>query len=113
MPIEKAKKHFLGRDGHERLNCADAILKAFGELDEASRQTLCQGGGRAPGGECGALCAARTILSKKDPARAEELEKAFVELAGSGKCAEIRKLKKLSCLGCVEKAAELLHKLSA
>jgi hypothetical protein len=57
MPIEKAKKHFLGKEGHERLDCAQAILN----------------------------------------------------LAGSLKCDEIRKLKKLSCLGCVEKAAEFLH----
>jgi len=29
MPVEKAKKHFLEKEGHERLDCAKAILKAF------------------------------------------------------------------------------------
>ncbi|MFH1347950.1 MAG: hypothetical protein ABIH22_04590 [Candidatus Margulisiibacteriota bacterium] len=109
MPINKAKKHFLGKDGHERLNCADAILKAFTELDSTAKEALCKGGGRSPNGECGALCAAKYILKKHDPEKVAELESFFVDLAGSKKCDEIRGLKKLSCLGCVEKAAEYLH----
>jgi hypothetical protein len=35
----------------------------------------------------------------------EEFENFFKEKAGSLKCAEIRGLKKLSCLGCIEAAA--------
>ncbi len=109
MPIEKSKKHFLGKDGHERLNCADAILTAFGGLDESDKEKLCRGGGRSPDGECGALCAAKSILAKTNFDLVKEMEDEFIKLAGSKKCNEIRRLKKLSCLGCVEKAAELLH----
>ncbi len=45
MPIDKAKKHFLGSDGHERLNCAGAIIKAFTELDPKDKDLICKGGG--------------------------------------------------------------------
>lgn len=109
MPIEKAKKHYLGKDGHERLNCADAILKAFGELDNNTKESLCKGGGRSPDNMCGALCAAKSILQKKEPEKVNDLIKYFIDQAGSTKCDEIRSLRKLSCLGCVEKAAEYLH----
>ena len=109
MPIEKAKKHFLGKDSHERLDCARAILRAFAHLDPESKEILCKGGGRAPGGECGAFCAAAQLLSKKSPEKLKEFEEYFMQLAGSLKCDEIRNLRKLSCLGCVEKAAEFLH----
>jgi hypothetical protein len=109
MPIEKAKKHYLGKEGHERLDCARAILKAFEHLDPEMKETICQGGGRAPGNVCGAYCAAKQLLAKKNPARLKEFEEYFSALAGSLKCDEIRKLRKLSCLGCVAKAAEFLH----
>jgi len=109
MPIERAKNHYLGRKGHERLDCARAILKAFEHLDAETKDTLCKGSGRAPGGECGAYCAAKHLLAKKHPEKLKEFEEHFIKLAGSLKCDEIRKLRKLSCLGCVEKAAEFLH----
>lgn len=109
MSIEKAKNHFLGKAGHKRLNCAEAILKAFNELDPSEQESICKGGGRSPNNECGALCAAKSILREYDPEKVGELEVKFIEAAGSGKCDEIRKLKKLSCVGCVEKAARLLH----
>ncbi|MDD4179528.1 MAG: C-GCAxxG-C-C family protein [Candidatus Margulisbacteria bacterium] len=112
MPIEKAKKHYLGKDGHERLDCAQSILKAFAELDNADKESLCKGGGRAPGGECGAYCAAKHLLAKKNPDKLREFEDYFRQLAGSLKCNEIRQLRKLSCLGCVGKAAEYLHSSS-
>jgi hypothetical protein len=108
MPINKAKKHFLGQDKHERLNCADAILKAFGELDPKTKDRICKGGGKSPANLCGALCAAKAILEKEAPEKVKDLEKQFKHLAGSTKCDDIRSLKKLSCLGCVEKAAEFL-----
>ncbi|MFA4905142.1 MAG: hypothetical protein WC645_01420 [Candidatus Margulisiibacteriota bacterium] len=112
MPIEKAKKHFLGKEGHERLDCAKAILKAFEHLDPEMKETLCKGGGRAPGGDCGAYCAAKHLLVKNCPEKLNEFENHFENLAGSLKCDAIRKLRKLSCLGCVEKAAEFLHSRS-
>jgi hypothetical protein len=40
----------------------------------------------------------------------EALIHAFTEKAGSEKCQEIRKLKKLTCAGCIQLAAEELIK---
>ncbi|MBU0686841.1 MAG: C-GCAxxG-C-C family protein [Candidatus Margulisbacteria bacterium] len=113
MPIEKAKKHYLGKDNHERLNCAESILRAFPELSKDAKDSLCKGGGRAPGGKCGAYCAAKFILEKHAPEKLKEFENYFKNLAGSLKCDEIRRNRKLSCLGCVEKAAEYLHQHSS
>lgn len=110
MPIDKAKKHFLGKDGHERLNCAGSILTAFAELDRNTQDSISLGHGRAPDGECGAYYAAKFLLEKKYPEQKKGFEDYFTKLAGSTKCNKIRKLRKLSCLDCVEKAAEYLHK---
>ncbi len=107
--VEKAKKHYLGKEGHERLDCAQSILRAFSELDEKDKESLCKGGGKAPNGECGAFCAAKHLLTKRCPGKLKEFEAYFNEAAGSLKCDEIRKTRKLSCLGCVEKAAEYLR----
>lgn len=109
MPIEKAKKHFLGTDGHERLNCARSIFKAFSAMSEEDRNTLGHGGGKAPAGECGAYFAARHLLEKNNPEKLKEFEEYFTSLAGSTKCREIRRAKKIPCLECVEKAAVFLH----
>ncbi|MFH1361996.1 MAG: hypothetical protein ABIH69_05015 [bacterium] len=105
MSAIKAKKHFLGLDKHERLNCAAAVFKAFDQEGSCH----CQGGGHSPDGKCGAYCAAKCILEKKHPEKLQDFEKFFLDLAGSLGCREIKKLKKLSCLGCVEKSAEYLQ----
>jgi len=109
MPVNKAKNNYLGK-GTPRLNCAQAVIKAFEErfgLDEATfRKFAAYGGGNAPEGLCGAYCAARHLIELKAPDRLQEFESFFTEQAGSLKCSEIRKGRKLSCLGCVEKAAE-------
>lgn len=110
MPIEKAKNYFLGKNT-ERLDCARAILKAFAKSEAELKDCLCRGGGRAPGGECGAYCAAKYLLQKSAPEKLKDFEGYFSRLAGSLKCAEIRKLKKLSCLDCVGKAVEYLYKI--
>jgi len=83
----KAKKHFLGQENHERLNCADAVLKAF---DYASAH--CQGGGLSPNNECGAYCAAQHIIRQECPDKAGEFESFFLKQAGSLNCKEIRKM---------------------
>ena len=112
MSIEKAKKYFLGAPSHERLNCAQAVLKAFQEKfslpDEAVAEFKACGAGRAPGGSCGAFHAAKSVLEKHSPEKCKDLENKFTAEAGSTKCKEIRALRKLSCLGCIEKAAEIL-----
>jgi hypothetical protein len=105
MEKPDAAAYFRGEHGY---NCAQAILKAFAPsagfdqscLDRFSRF----GSGRAPGGECGALFAAKAILS--DSFAKQEVEKAFVASAGSTKCRAIRKSRTLSCEQCVQTAAE-------
>ncbi|HTY12619.1 MAG TPA: C-GCAxxG-C-C family (seleno)protein [Candidatus Omnitrophota bacterium] len=115
MSKEKALKHYTGREGHERLNCAQSVLAAFREKfgigPDTLRAYLGHGGGNAPGGVCGAYAAARHILEKHHPGKLKELDELFVREAGSIKCDEIRRARKLSCLGCVEKAADLIAKL--
>ena len=92
------------------LNCAQAVATAFqcvsGLTTERIANQAHSGGGRAPGGICGALHAALEVL-EKDVDR-EALAAEFAEIAGSSLCREIRKTKQTSCAGCVETAATLL-----
>jgi len=110
MAPEKAVKYFHGK---ERYNCAQAVLRGFQESHNATQEKIDEfkafGGGRAQGGLCGALFAAKTLA--KDSTDAERIEAEFVELAGALKCREIRKIAKLSCKECVFTAASLLAKV--
>ncbi len=112
MSVAKAKSNYTGQDGTRRLNCAESIVDAFQEkfpLPVEDRDLfLSCGGGRAPGGICGSLFAAKTLLGKHRPDKLAECERALEAQAGSVKCREIRALKKLSCVGCVEKIAEFM-----
>ena len=117
MPIEKAKKHYIGRE-LQKLNCAQSVIKAFEDRfhvsEEEFRKFAGYGGGGAPEGLCGAYCAAKHILEQHHPEKTAEFEEFFRSAAGGTlKCKEIRGLRKLSCLGCVEKSAEFVHKQKA
>lgn len=105
MPINKARNHFLGKDGCPRFNCAQSVLMAFGIEEKVIIDFQSQGSGRAPGGWCGAASAAAFLLNNK-----QSIETDFIDKAGSVTCRDIRKLKKLSCIGCVELATELVQK---
>ncbi len=109
MSVAKAVAHYKGEGGHQKLNCAEAVAVAFKEKFQLSDQDLSAfggcGGGRAPGGVCGAWHAARVLLARKDPARIKECEEAFQAEAGALQCREIRALKRLPCAGCVDRAA--------
>ena len=109
----KAKNHFLGKDGHVKLNCAQSVIKAYHDLFHASVQEVeafaAFGGGKAPEGVCGAYHAAWHLVSKDNSLKINQFEQDFINAAGSLKCKEIRSKRKLSCLGCVEKAADLLE----
>ncbi len=113
MSRELAKAHFLGKNGWKKLNCGQAVVRAFkdtyGVQDEMVARFEGFGGGRAPGGECGALHAAKVILGKSKADLQQACEDAFVADAGSPRCKDIRALRKLTCLGCVEKAAAFLE----
>jgi hypothetical protein len=97
--------------GKNKLNCAQAVLKAFqpafGTSDREIQAFKTAGDGRAPEGLCGALHAARHLL--QDPSLARELEALFERKGGSTRCKEIRKAKKLPCGDCVALAANFLQ----
>lgn len=115
MSVAKARECFLGKTSAGRLNCAQSVVCAFkGKFalpDAMVAEFAAYGGGKAPGGKCGAFYAARLILEKRAPDKLRGFEEAFVAQAGAMTCKEIRALRKLSCLGCIEKAAEWLESL--
>jgi len=108
MPVRSAVHSYT----NERLNCAQSILKAFRERKNISSDEITAarklGGGKAAKGTCGALHAALSLLD--DPEKKETVRKAFVEVAGSEQCREIRAKNLISCLQCVEVAARFLEK---
>ena len=113
MSVEKAKAHYSGKGGHGKLNCAEAIAYAFRGTyplaDTVVAGMAACGTGRAPGGECGALFAAKAALRDTHADKVKACSAAFAAQAGATRCKEIRALKKLPCLGCVETAAAFLE----
>ncbi|HEY5583228.1 MAG TPA: C-GCAxxG-C-C family (seleno)protein [Ruminiclostridium sp.] len=116
MSAIKAKNNYIGQGGCKRMNCAQSVLSAFKDkfdiedgLVEAFQSF---GGGRAPNGLCGAYYAVKYIVNKQqDEEKGVELEQYFLEQAGALECSNIKGLKKLSCVGCIEKSSEFLEKL--
>jgi hypothetical protein len=106
MPVKAAVHAYT----HERLNCAQSVLKAFQdrravpqhEIEDARRL----GAGRAAGGVCGALHAALLFVEAAE--EKEAVRQAFAQRAGSERCREIKKSKLLSCAQCVELASSLI-----
>lgn len=105
------KNHALERFRRppERMNCAEAVLCAYQTISGDTAIALSEmkrlGGGRVPGGLCGALHAACAIA----PDKAERLKARFAEIAGSIVCKEIRRAKQHPCEFCVSEAAQLLE----
>ncbi len=114
MPQRSAADHFLGKNGCPRLNCASSVAEAFKDRFPLEGKTVAPlsacGGGRAPGGLCGAFFAAKSILEIYVPHRLEESLEEMRQAAGSLLCREVKSLKKLPCHHCVELAAKLLAK---
>jgi len=94
--------------GSERNNCAQAVLKAYANLagvDQSCVERFARlGSGRAPQGECGALFAAKALLT--DQAARQTLHDEFTRAAGSAACRQIRQLGRLSCQQCGQTAAD-------
>lgn len=113
MRVGKARDLYLNKGGTGKMNCAQAIIGAFGDnfpvMPGGIEAFSGYGRGKAPGGECGAYHAARLILSKYDAGMVGKLEEAFSGKAGSTKCEEIRQTRKITCVGCVETAAEFIE----
>lgn len=87
-------------------NCAQAVMAGCGDPDRVADMADC-GGGRAPGGLCGALHAAMLIR----PDRAEALSRAFAEAVGDTTCRGIKTGPKTPCAVCVATAERLLSAL--
>ena len=108
MKAAEAKTLF---HGVEKLNCAQAVLKAFEKEHGVSEREIQaaskNGGGRAQNGLCGALHSARSLVNGVE--EQERLEGAFEAQAGALKCREIRELRRLSCKECVGLSAELVQ----
>jgi hypothetical protein len=98
--------------GEHRYNCAQAVLMAYAPaigVGGAYVERFSQyGSGRAPGGECGALFAAKAIV--EDAAARSEVEREFMEFAGTTKCREIRQDRRISCQQCVQTAADAVFR---
>ncbi len=97
------------RQPPHRLNCAQSVLHAFQEVTGQTHLSLADfkfyGGGRAPGGLCGALHAACTVV----PEKADELKARFAARLGSLHCRELRAARQHPCEICVSHAAELIE----
>ena len=102
-----ALEHF--RRPPEPLNCAQSVLYAYHKASGDTTISLLDmktfGGGRAPGGVCGALHAVCTAT----PDKAERLKTRFAEKTGSVLCKEMRKASQHPCEVCVSEAAQLLE----
>lgn len=96
--------------GEHRYNCAQAVLVTYAStagVDQACVTQFSQyGGGRAPGGECGALFTAKALV--QDPAAKQEIEREFVGVVGTSQCREIRQGRLASCEQCVQAASDAL-----
>jgi hypothetical protein len=93
----------------QMLNCAQSVLYAYqavyGDASMPVSEMKPFGGGRAPGGLCGALHAACTIA----PQKAEVLKSKFAATTGSTLCKELRETSELACQTCVSESARILQ----
>ena len=84
-------------------NCAQSVAAGCGREDLVAALASC-GGGRAPGGLCGALYAALLQL----PAEQHESAKAeFIRRVGAPDCRTIKSQFKTPCAQCVAAGAEI------
>lgn len=86
-------------------NCAQSVASGCGREDLNSAMQS-NGGGRAPGGLCGALYAALHCVREENK---EHLLEDFVKEVGGTHCKELKE-KGISCTKCVEVGAKLLKK---
>ncbi len=102
----RAKELFHGKEGY---NCAQAVLKAFQDRFNTTEQQIesaqQQGGGRAPGGVCGALFAAQSLVEEPQE---QVLTQTFKSKVGHTLCDAI-KASGVSCYDCVETAENALE----
>ncbi|MDD4816436.1 MAG: hypothetical protein PHI85_00510 [Victivallaceae bacterium] len=87
-------------------NCAQAVACGCGTM-EMKDDFAAYGGGRAPGGRCGALFAALSLVPESGrPALAAE----FAAELGAETCGELKGVLHVPCERCVELGAKLVEK---
>lgn len=106
---ELALKHFHAPP--ENMNCVQSVMKSAQEeagiTDQEIADARSLGRGKAEGGCCGALFAAKQILgSTVNPS---EIEERFSKVTGGTRCRHLRELNKVPCTVCVSAAAELVE----
>ena len=106
MSIEAESAANIYSQVPKQYNCAQAVAKAFGRDDLLETLQPC-GGGKAPGGMCGALYATVLILPEE---KQEAARQSFQERVGHTLCKPIRQENQTKCVDCVRIAAELLPK---
>lgn len=93
-----------------KMNCAQAILKGFqqefGISDLEIEEYKAWGGGRAEGGVCGTVFAARRLVN---PLGNMNVDEEFKKVNGTIYCKEL-KGSKIPCTRCVAVADELVEK---
>lgn len=115
--IQHTLELFDGRHGGKKMNCAEAISRAYhrevSSLSDKELKNLKRCGyGRAPGKVCGAFYAGEYLLKEGAPERVDEFRESFEDEAGSLICREIKKKRRLGCRDCVELSARLLSRIS-
>ena len=89
-------------------NCAQAVAAGCGADENLVKELSCCGGGKAPGGRCGALHGALLFVP---PEKHDAVIREFVNAAGSESCREIKTgTPPFPCSECVCCAAELVEK---
>lgn len=102
-----AQSYYAGRRG----NCAQAVAAAWIAVTGLETVSVAElsayGRGKAPGGLCGAVYAARLCA----PEHGETILSAFASrTAGHVSCRAIRENRAADCVNCVGFAAEILEK---
>jgi hypothetical protein len=109
MLKDQAKNNFLGQNGKTKLNCAQSIIELFYKDQYTLDLFKKHGAGQAPEGLCGAFYAVIYILEKQHPEKVKDFRKWIIDNLGAETC-KMLKANKVSCISCVEKAAEYLEK---
>ncbi len=89
-------------------NCAQAVMAGCGGTPEQVAEMAACGGGRAPGGLCGALHAALLLC----PNQAEAIKATFAQKVGALTCRDIKTKTGTPCPVCVEVAAQCVEAAS-
>jgi len=108
----RMKLIFKEKYSARKYNCAQKILTVFADQFKIDKSLIDDfrhhGFGRSPGGECGAIFAAKYLL-RKQPLVAKEIENKFLHAVGETQCKAIRRQRKISCKECIQIIIDLMQ----